>query len=1085
MGSSIRAGESLTPLMGRESEVDLLMDRWELAQEGAGQVVQMVGEAGLGKSRLVHTLRQAVIEGGAEAPAIIEWRSSERAQGTGLRPIAECLARQLEFGPGETPAMRFDRLAQHLESRGLGQPETIALFAKLLFLPPDTRYPAPSLPPSREREAIFRAVHAWLLAATERGPVLFVVEDLHWIDASTLEFLEQFVAADVQAPILTLLTFRPEFRVPWAVAPHLTTVVLNRLTRRQVSELMQKSARGTLPTPLVTQIYQRTGGVPLLVEEFSRMACESGIFAAAPAEIPTTLQQLVMARLDRMSSHGEVVHLAATLGREFHYRLLAAVTSVDEPTLEAELAKLENAEIVFRKGQPPDCTYAFKHALLEEALRSAPDEACQRQFHRQVAETMEAQFPQSSETQPELLAQHFTAAGVVEKAVIYWLRAGLRSQERFANVEAIGHFTKGLELLRTQEESAARDARELRLLGPLGTTYIAARGYAAPEVGPIFQRARQLSQSHTRLPEAFVMLRGHFAFHIVRGDFRLCTDLAAEAMQMAERAEDPGLLMEALFLRGLTCFYRGDFAGAHESCARALAEYDDRARTAYWAAMTGENSGVTHRSYLALASWHLGTSQRALELDHEARELAQSLQHPFTVGYALHHSGWLHHSCRLGPQTQATGEEQIRIASEQGFLFWQATGTLYAAAGLLLRERIEEGLPRLQEGLAAYRATGAGLGLTYYLSLLGAAFTQAGRFDEARRYFDEAFALVEKNDEHFQEAELHRLRGELHLAESGDETAAIACFQRAIDLATSQQSRAWELRATTSLARLRHRQGRGHEARAVLTRICDRFAEGSETPDLADAAALLTELGNERMRDDIEAGIRYVRGCIPPPLHGRVEVDWRYVPSSTLGGDAIGYHWVDEEHLALYLIDVTGHGLDSALLSVTITNVLRSGTLAGADPRRPDQVLAALNEAFQGARHGYKFFTLWYGVYRTTDRELTYASGGHPSALALPPPGHPPAVFPATGPVLGALRGVQFPTQSTVLPAGTRLFIFSDGVFEIRRDGQARWTLPDCLAYLTAEPAPGVMDRLFDRVRDLRGSAQLDDDFSIIEARFP
>jgi serine phosphatase RsbU (regulator of sigma subunit) len=428
----------------------------------------------------------------------------------------------------------------------------------------------------------------------------------------------------------------------------------------------------------------------------------------------------------------------------------------------------------------------------------------------------------------------------------------------------------------------------------------------------------------------------------------------------------------------------------------------------------------------------------------------------------------------------------MRIATEQGFLFWHASGTLYAGAGLLLRGRSEEGLQLFQKGLDAYRATGAGLGLPYYLSILGEAFTQTGRFDDARRTLDEALTLVQKNDERFQEAELHRLRGELHFAETNDEVAAEACFSRALEIARSQRSRAWELRATVSFARLWSRKGRRHEAFTVLTNSFGAFTEGLALPDLLDAAALLKELGNERMRDDIAAGIKYVRGCIPPPLEGAVAVDWRYVPSSTLGGDTIGYHWVDGEHLAFYLIDVTGHGLDSALLAVTITNVIRSGSLAGADLREPQQVLVALNQAFQGAQHGHKYFTIWYGVYHTTRRTLSYASGGHPAAVVIVPDEPQPLLFPATGPVMGISPVMRFSAATTPLPPGSRLFIFSDGVFEIRREKRTVWDLTACIAHLAelSRREGNVMDALLTQGRELRGSAQLDDDFSIIEARF-
>ncbi len=893
---------TLTALTGRDTEVSLLRDRWEQAQEGMGQVVLIVGEPGLGKSRLVYTIKQIVTEqGSTKVPgaktqavdalpdySVVEWRCSLRFQNTGLFPVSDYFDRFLDLGGDDSAPARFDRLARHLDDFGLGRADLVALFAKL------------------------------------------------------------------------------------------------------------------------------------------------------------------------------------------------------PPTLRVELEKLVSSEILYVKGQPPNCTFAFRHTLLEEALRDALPEGERKRLHRKIAEAMETQFPEVVERQPELLAQHFAEADFPRKAVGYRLMAAVRSRDRAANVEAISHLRKGLALLEKMELSDERDAQELELLGLLGTATIASRGYADPEVGPVFDRARALCERLGQTPQRFAMMWGNYAFHVVRGDFRLCADLAEEAMEFAERLNDPGILMEALFLRGLTMLYRGDFAGAHEWCDISIAKYDDRARTASWATVIGEDAGVTNRCYLALALWHLGYPDRALQLSRETVTLAREVNHSFSLEYALHHSAWLHQLCRLGPETQSAAEEQIRIATDQGFPFWYATGTLYRAAGLTLEGRLETGLSLLENGLTAYRATGAGLGLPYYLSLLVEACIQARRFNDAHRALDEALALIEKNDEHFQEAELLRLHGVLLLAESGDQTMAEDCFRRAIETARRQRSRSFELRATTSLARLWHRQDRGHEAYEVMTAARSNFTEGFTTPDLVEAAALLKELSDDQMREEFAAGVAYVRGCIPPPMQGKVAVDWRYIPSSTLGGDTIGYHWIDEDRLALYLIDVTGHGLDSALLSVSINNMIRSGSLPGADMGQPDQVLAILNDSFQGRQHSNKFFTIWYGVYCSSEKTLTWSGGGHHASLLFAPEAPPSVSLPSTGPMMGILRGANFPVKSCLIPPGARLLIFSDGVFEIWRDHEAAWDWPACVSYLAtlSQDAETVMDKLIEHVRLLRGSQQLDDDFSIIEARF-
>ena len=639
------APAELSPLTGRDQEVGLLKDRWDQAKEGMGQVVLLIGEPGLGKSRLVHTMKQHVlgqmIEGEADAP-VIEWRCSPHFQNTGLYPAIDFYERALAFDREVAPQARFDLMLRRLEQYDLARPETVPLWASLLSLPIPDRYPPLSLSPVRQREETFRVMLDWLHTRAARKPILFVVEDLHWVDASTLELLGQFLAEGLHDSILTLLTFRPEFKTPWPAVAHQTTLALNRLTQRQAGDLMRKKAKRALPEAVVQQIYDRTGGVPLFVEEFTTMVQESGLpdqegdgsshgQTLLGHEIPATLQDLVMARLDRIEGERELALLAATLGREFSYEVLSAVAALDEPTLQRGLAELVRAEILYAKGRPPRCSYIFKHALLEDALYNALVKGKRQQFHRRIAEVLEAQFAHTAETQPELLAHHFTEAGLSERAVHYWLKAGLRSSERSANVEAIGHLTKGLALVGALAESPERDGQELPFLSALAPCHIAVRGYAAPEVGPILERARELCERTEQAPQLFGTMLGTWEWRLVRGDIRQCVDLAREGMTLADRLDDPGILMEALFMPGVTIFYRGEFAAARRYFERALATYDDRERTKFWSTFTGHNAGVTHRCYLALALWHLGYADQAMKVDRETRELAR------TIGHAVHH----------------------------------------------------------------------------------------------------------------------------------------------------------------------------------------------------------------------------------------------------------------------------------------------------------------------------------------------------------------------------------------------------------------------------------------------------------------
>jgi predicted ATPase len=445
--------------------------------------------------------------------------------------------------------------------------------------------------------------------------------------------------------------------------------------------------------------------------------------------------------------------------------------------------------------------------------------------------------------QPELLGHHCTEAGLTEKAVGYLLKAGLRSRDKAADSEAIGHLTKGLDLLETLEATREHDELKLRILTTLGPAYIAVRGYAAPEVGPTLLRAGELCQRIGDEPQRFGILLGRWEWHLVRGDLRPCVDLAAEGMALAERLGDPGMLMEALLMPGATMFYRAQFADARLCHEKAVAAYDDRERTRFWTAHTGHNAGVTHRGYLALSLWHLGYPDQALKLDREAYELARTIGHAFSLGHAVDFTAFLCQYHRLGAEVQSAAEEELAIATDQGFQLWHALGLLHKGTGMLLQGLREESLPFLLKGFGAFRATGAEVRVPSYLGILGDAYTQSARFQDAHKALDEGLAVTEKNDDRCHEAELHRLKGELLMAESPDQIAAAEdCFRRATEIARRQRSKGWELRATTSLARLWQRQGRRHDAHAALAAVYSTYTEGFTTPDLVEAEALLKAL---------------------------------------------------------------------------------------------------------------------------------------------------------------------------------------------------------------------------------------------------
>ncbi len=846
----------LTPLTGRDLELNLLLQRWEQAQEGMGQIVLLVGEAGLGKSRLVHAMKEHVAAGATnqngDSP-VIEWRCSPHFRSTGLYPATNYFQRLLKLNRDETPTEHFARLLKHLEKYGLASREAVPLFASLLSLPADARFPSLALSPAREREEVFLALKEWLQAYSASRPVLFVIEDLHWLDASTLEFLTQLLSEVRDERILILLTFRPEFRTPWSSLEHQTSLALNRLTKRQVAELMERKTGSQVPDNVVDEVCNRSNGIPLFVEEFTKMVKESGLLVQSAEDnnqvktfmvraIPPALQDLIMARLDRMEGDRELAQLASALGRGFSYQLLAAVCGADKDNLDAELSKLVQAEILYQKGRPPNSSYHFKHALLEDALYNAMVKSHRQQCHAKIAEALEKQFAQTTEAQPEFIAHHLTEAGLTERSVGYWLAAGFKAQEQFANVEAINHFTKGLELLNTLPESSYRDSMELAFLSPLGSAYQLTMGYAAPESGPAFARARSLCEKIDDCAQMFEVMWGNWCWHLVRADLELCTNLSAEMQALAERTGDRGINMEAAVATAVTRFYRGDFAGCREECERATAEYEDMEQCAIWSSRLGQNSAVVQRSYLAMALWHLGLPEKASRLNAETVALARKIGHPFSLAHALYFSSRIYHFCRMPNEARTAALEEAAVAKHQKFALWEATATFQLGAVELLEGHPSEAIPKLEQGIKSFRALAASLTVPSLLSVLADAQIKAGNYEPAEKLLDEADILVAKNDDCIFRSELKRLRGVLVQAATQDEAAAEGFFQNAITAARAQGSRGWELRCTLSLARLWQKLGRMNEARAALSTIYGAYTEGLDMPELVEARTLLASL---------------------------------------------------------------------------------------------------------------------------------------------------------------------------------------------------------------------------------------------------
>lgn len=838
----------LSPLVGRDREVGLLKERWELTAEGVQNVILLVADPGLGKSRLVRVLRDFVLQSPDGSPpdasgstaahaSVIEWYCSPYHQSSPFYPVIDCFDRAYRLGREPDPGRRLDRLVTGLREDGLHDPEDQALLAAMLSVPGGDRLPAPALAPERLRERTQDAVLAWLNARADRAPVLFVVEDLHWVDPSTEALLANFVDRGGESRVLGLFTSRPEYDAPWKGKSVQTQVALNRLTKGQVGELIRaQSGDAAVPQAVIDQIAERTDGVPLFVEEFTRLLTERG--GAAAGTIPTTLHDLLLARLDRMASDKEVVQLGAVIGRTFTYEVIAAATTTDEAALRAELDKLVGAGLLFAKGTPPRCTYTFKHALIQDAAYQSLVKKKRQSFHRAVAERLEARFPAVAETQPELLARHFGEAGETGREVTYWLKAGRRAQAAFANLEALEHLRKGLLALLTTPETGERDALELQFQTLLATATTVARGWGAPGLDAIHDRARALCARIGPDAPTFAVTWGQWAWRLLRAEMDRAGALAADLERQAA-ALDEGYAMEACFATVCTAHFRGDPVRAIEHAPRGLALHD-RARCATHARYTGQNAFCSISAFYSWALALRGDRAAALRVADASIAESQATGDRYSEQFARYHRGCVKQHFGDGPGARAIGEAVVAASAQYGFGTLVALGTLCRGAGLVIDGAdVEQGLQALDAGVRGFRSAGAELSLTAYLAVTAEAHLRAGRPERARATLDEALALVARSGERFHLANLHRICGDL-LAVT-DPGAALAEYEAALAVARAQGALSWELRAATAKLRLLKSLGRGAGGRPALAAVCAKLADLEPTPDALAARALLAE----------------------------------------------------------------------------------------------------------------------------------------------------------------------------------------------------------------------------------------------------
>jgi class 3 adenylate cyclase/tetratricopeptide (TPR) repeat protein len=829
------AAGGLTPFVGREDELRSLMNRWERAHEGEGQVALIVGEAGIGKSRLVQRLREQI----AGTPHTwVEAGAGAFFQNTPFYPVTELLR---QFVGEASVQEQLAQLESRLIAAGLKAADALPLIAPLLnlLLPPE--YPPSTLAPEQQRRRLLATLVEWVLGSARAQPLVIATEDLHWADPSTLELIQLLVEQGATARLLLLYTARPEFQAPWPMRAHHAQIKLNRLTSGNVRAMVaQVAAKIALSAETVATVVERTGGVPLFVEELTRAVLESGDAKLSGHRIPATLHDSLMARLDRLGPAKEVIQVGAVIGSEFSYELIQAVHPIDEADLQVALRKLTDIELLYVRGIAPEATYQFKHALIRDAAYEALLKSRRKELHLIVARTIDEKFPALKEAHPEVLARHWAEAGELEFAIAEWTKAGKAAQARNAFREAVESYQRALALLVALPESADRDNRELPLQVALGEVMQWTRGWSAAETVAAYTRAGVLAERSGGV-NSINILAGLSRAANLRGEPRAGLALADQAFAIAHKNGSRPALITAQTVKGFSRFVLGDLAGARQLYMQVMEYYSEED-------FCGEpmpDDGIYARVFAGHTEWFLGYPERAVQLVNEALSIARRQNNPFLTVFALAVGSFVYELRRDYRRTFEAGDEAVHLNSVSGFPFINATGGKRRAWSRAQTGDAGGAADQIRAGLIELNSINHYASRAMYLVELAETQAVAGAYDEALVTVEQA---VQTNaDELLYHPGALWLRGELRLRADAEGEVhfdlAEQDFRAAIDLSRTMQAKSLELRATTSLARLLASHGRREGARAMLAQIYNWFTEGFDTADLKDAKALLAELG--------------------------------------------------------------------------------------------------------------------------------------------------------------------------------------------------------------------------------------------------
>ena len=838
----------LRQFVGRRQELAMLRQRFERVAAGHGQVVGIVGESGIGKSRLLDEFRQWLTQ---HPVTYLEGRCLSYSQDTPYRPILDMLRHACGLNELDPPQAIERQVHRYLQEVGMVPEDSAPYLLHLLGVPAGTAR-LPVLTPEELKARIYGTCRHLVRQASQQHPLVIAIEDVHWIDSTSEALLTSLVEYIAGVPILLLGTYRAGYRPPWLAKSYATQFALQPLTCRAGRRLLQAVfATTAVPEALIQRLLEQAEGNPFFLEELAWTVLEHG--ASSPSvEVPDTVQAVLTARIDRLlPSEKHLLQVAAVIGKDVPLALLAEVAELPLEAVHRGFAHLQSVEFLYESRLVPVPVYTFKHALTREVAYQSLLRSTRQPYHQRIVQALAEQFPETVGLYPELLAHHYTEAGLVEQAIPYWQQAGQRALERSANHEAVSHFTKGLELLRSLPETLERVQQELTLHLALGAPLMMLKGHTAPEVEHAYTRAYELAQQLGETPQRFSVLIGLWRFYFNQAQLRMARELAEQCLLLAQHLQDMRLLQEAHMALGSTLLHLGEHVSARTYLEQGIALYDPQQyRILAFSRVT--DPGVGCLSRVAWTLWMLGYAEQAEARSRDALALAQDISHAYSLAFALQFAGLLHQCRREVQAVRERAESEIALSRTHGFVEWLEGGMTLHGWALAQQGAVEEGITQIQQGLDAWLARGNALGKTQILVRLAEAYGKAGRTAEGLRVLEEALEAVHHNAERHYEAELYRLKGELLLQSVMQELEPEGsqphleeveiCLRQAFDIARRQQVKALELRAAMSLARLWQIQGKRAEAGRILKEIYGWFSEGFDTPDLQEAKALLEAL---------------------------------------------------------------------------------------------------------------------------------------------------------------------------------------------------------------------------------------------------